>query len=178
MTDIELRPLQPEEAPELYALVDANRPQLKKFWWEEKTHSPQDSQCFIEAVTADEAANGAPTRGIYADDKLIGVAALHTIDWDKKRSLLGYWIGKKESGKGYVTAAVRLLLANAFDYIGLDEVRITARTSNGASLGVARKLGFTLVGVQDHATWKTDEVVETAIYTYTRDDYQASKVET
>jgi ribosomal-protein-serine acetyltransferase len=175
-TDIQLHPLSPDDAPRLYELVDTNRPQLHKFWWEQRTQSPEDSRNFIEAVSADEASNGAPTRGIYAQGRLVGVAALHTIDWEEKRSLMGYWIDKNESGKGYTTAAVRQLIDEAFDHIGLDEVRITARTSNEASLAIAKRLGFTLLGVQDEPTWRTDEHVETAIYSLSKEHHQSQSV--
>jgi ribosomal-protein-serine acetyltransferase len=169
--DISLRPLVLGDAEVLFALVDRNRQQLSKFWWEEHTRSPADSRDFIGAVNDAEQSNGAPTRGILVNGRLVGVAALHTIDLEKGSSLAGYWIDNRESGKGYVTAAVRLLLHQAFHELDLREVRITPRATNMASRAIAQKLGFELVGIGSEPAWRTDEHVETATYALARDAY-------
>lgn len=161
---LELRPLDQDDAGRLYELVDANRDQLAKFWWEQATQSSQDTGDFIRSVNDLEEQNGAPTRGVCVDETLIGVVALHTIDWKRRSSVMGYWIDKSSSGKGYVTAAARSLAAVAFDKLELDELQIVVADDNYGSRAVAEKVGFEFTGMRDHPLWKCDKDVYTATY--------------
>lgn len=175
MSEVTLRPLVEADAPELYALVDRNRADLKKFWWEEQTQGPGDSLDFIRAVNAAEVYNGAPTRAICVRQKLGGVAALHTIDWHRKSALLGYWIDRDLSGHGYTTEAVKLLAQEAFEQLGLNELGITPRATNLGSRAIAEHVGFVLTDIRPEPTWRTDEHVDTAFYTLRRNMYMTSK---
>jgi RimJ/RimL family protein N-acetyltransferase len=60
------------------------------------------------------------------------------------RAEVGYWLRVDETGRGYVTEAVRAVLevARPFTQFALIEVRCDAR--NAASAAVPRRLGFTL----------------------------------
>lgn len=170
---VTLRPLAAPDAPRLFELIDRNRPQLAKFWWERQTITTADSEAFIIGVNEAERRNGAPTRGIYLNEALIGVAALHTIDWQKRTSLLGYWLDKEQSGHGYASEAARQLLTQeAFGRLALHEVYIDTRETNTASRAIAEKLGFNLVEVSNEPLWKTEEtLVSTALYRLSKDDY-------
>lgn len=170
MGGVSLRPLKTADAPRLFELVTANRRELNTFWWAAETRSVADSQGFIREVQNAEMENGAPTRGICIDDELHGIAALHRIDWEKRRSLMGYWLDRGQSGRGYTTKAVRMLIDEAFTALPLEEVRISACIDNQASLGVARKLGFSLLEITDTPTWQTEEKMDTAIYSLSRAD--------
>lgn len=175
MSELTFRPLGPDDAADLFDVIDRNRPELAKFWWEERTQSPEDSAAFIEAVNSAEKYNGAPTRAIIIDGKLGGVAALHTIDWEHRTTQLGYWIDKEQAGKGYTTEAARMLLHLAFDDLGLEEARITPRETNVASRRVAEKIGCTLLGIDHEPTWKTEEKVDVAVYAMRREEFAAQQ---
>lgn len=175
MAELTLRPLQETDAPRLYELIDRNRPALAKFWWAKSTHSAQDSLGFIQAVNQLERDNGAPTRAMCVDEAMVGVGALHTIDWGRRSSLLGYWIDGQQTGRGYTTKAVRQLVDDGFGRLGLSELRVSAHTENTASLRVAQKLGFTLLHITDTPTWQCDSPVETAIYTLHADQWNSAQ---
>lgn len=175
MTEVTLRPLQEADAPHLYELVDRNREALSKFPWVTNTRSAADSQAFIRTVNELEQTNGAPARAICTTEGMVGVGALHTIDWARRSSILGYWIDGRQAGRGYTTEAARQLVDEGFGRLGLDELRVTACTENTASLRVAQKLGFTLLHITDTPTWQCDSPVETAIYTLYADQWNSAQ---
>lgn len=176
-SEISLRSLANTDALSLFTLIDHNRADLTKFWWERTTRSVADSEAFIDAALRLESDNGAPTRGITLHGDLIGLSALHTIDWDSRSSLLGYWIDGAQSGHGYVTEAIRQLLTyEAFGRLALNEVRIGTRVDNLACRRIADKFGFSLVDIIDGPLWETDsERLETARYVLRKEDFVSEK---
>ncbi len=156
--EISLKPFGDADSPVLFALVDANRPQLQKFWWEAATQNADDSRRFIQAVIADEDYDGRPTRGIWLQDRLIGVGSVHSIDWELGSAALGYWIDKDHQGNGYATETVRQLSQLAFNVLGLRTVTISCRANNFGSRSVAEKAGFRLAGVDGEATWRAEQI--------------------
>lgn len=59
---------------------------------------------------------------------------------------LGYRIGEAENGKGYASAAVRLVLAQALGPLGLMRVESRARADNIGSVRVLERNGFSQFG--------------------------------
>ena len=55
---------------------------------------------------------------------------------------LGYWIGQPFAGRGHATAAVRAVVAHAFDYLRLHRVEAACVPANAASRRVLEKSGF------------------------------------
>ena len=79
------------------------------------------------------------TRTIVADDEVVG----DIVSWlDDGRREVGYWIGRDHWGKGFATAALRLLLEEIKDR------PVTAHIvpANIGSQRVAEKCGFVRVG--------------------------------
>ncbi|MGM9481098.1 GNAT family N-acetyltransferase [Roseateles sp. NT4] len=59
---------------------------------------------------------------------------------------LGYRIAESAGGKGYASEAVRLVLAKAFEELGLVRVEANARVGNGGSVKVLLRNGFRQFG--------------------------------
>jgi RimJ/RimL family protein N-acetyltransferase len=79
------------------------------------------------------------TRTIVADDEVVG----DIVSWlDDGRRQVGYWIGRTHWGKGFATAALRLLLNE------VEERPVTAHIAldNIGSQRVVEKCGFVRVG--------------------------------
>lgn len=74
----------------------------------------------------------------------------------------GWFIRKDQWGHGYATAAVKLLMAYAFQTVGLERLTASCSIANPASEQVMKKCGFHCVG-------KTTARVS---YTATRDDWK------
>ena len=77
------------------------------------------------------------------DDTLIGRVNLSNITrgaWEN--STIGYFIDQQMQGKGYMTDAVQLVLAFAFQEIRLHRVEAGVMPRNRGSIRVLEKVGF------------------------------------
>lgn len=59
---------------------------------------------------------------------------------------LGYWMGARYAGQGYMTAAVRAVVRFAFDSLRLHRVEAACLPHNGASIRLLEKVGFSREG--------------------------------
>ncbi len=152
---IQLRALEIHDASNVFSLIDANRPQLAKFWWEQQTQTIQDSRLFIEKARVDEMYTGRVTRGIWKNESLVGVGSVHSVDWVLGRAALGCWIDHEHHGQGYATETVRQLSRLAFECMKLRVVTIGCRQDNAGMRHVAENAGFSLESVDNNPSWNT-----------------------
>ena len=99
-----------------------------------------DGQFFVEQI-----ARGTEewAWSILRDGQFIGVMGLHLLPGQEPQ--LGYWLGEPYWGQGYATEAGQAVVAAARE-AGVPALGARALLSNGGSLGVLRKLGFSEVG--------------------------------
>jgi RimJ/RimL family protein N-acetyltransferase len=90
------------------------------------------------------------------DDVFIGSTGLHRIDWDIPKFEIGYWIDTRYSKNGYMTEAVEVLTAFAFDYYAAKRVEIRCDPANENSRHIPEKLGFTLEGILRNSSMSAD----------------------
>jgi len=77
------------------------------------------------------------------DDKLVGGLTLSNIRRGVTQAgVLGYWIGKPFSGRGYMTEAVRAAVGFAFDTLHLHRLEAATMPNNAASIRVLEHNGF------------------------------------
>lgn len=145
---VEVRILEPEDAEEVFALVDADRERLRAWMpWVDGTTSPADTRAFIEG---DRASGGIDALGIYVDGSYVGGIGLRP-DVQHGDAELGYWIGSAHEGRGLVTRACRALVDHAFGDLGLHRVTIRVAPENGRSRAIPERLGFTEEGLMREA---------------------------
>jgi RimJ/RimL family protein N-acetyltransferase len=95
----------------------------------------------------------------------IGGIGLITREGDLRHSAeLGYWLGKPFWGQGIMTAAVRVLIAYAFETLGLLRIDARVRTSNIASVRVLEKLGYQREGLLRRDALKAGVPVDHLLY--------------
>jgi RimJ/RimL family protein N-acetyltransferase len=78
---------------------------------------------------------------------LLGAVSLIRVDRMLQTAHVGYWLAGEARGHGYVTRAVRLLAAWAFDQLALVRLTLTTDPENLASRAVAERCGFTCEGL-------------------------------
>lgn len=78
-------------------------------------------------------------------ERLIGVVSVEG-GGDEPR--LGYWLGERWHGHGFMTEAAGKLLEYAFETRGYSAVQSTVIVDNPASLRVQEKLGFAVTGTE------------------------------
>lgn len=80
---------------------------------------------------------------IFQGETLVGAVTLSNIRRGVAESgTLGYWIGRPYAGRGHATAAVRAVLAFAFDTLDLHRVEASCLPANLPSRRVLQKSGF------------------------------------
>lgn len=90
-----------------------------------------------------------PTRRVFAimlDGQMIGEIKLKYIDFDKRECSMGvHLLDDSVKGKGYGTQAEKMILAYAFNELGMLAVNADALHGNTRSQHVLEKVGFQYV---------------------------------
>lgn len=82
------------------------------------------------------------------DDHYIGNTSLFDVNWRNRQAEVGILIGEEDDrGKGYGSEALRLLLAFAFDHLGLHRVWLRVFAENDRAIKAYQRTGFKQEGV-------------------------------
>lgn len=108
---------------------------------------------------------------MFREDRVVGCAGLHRIDWAVPRFEIGYWVRTPDRGRGYVTETVQALAGLAFEGLGARRVEIRADTRNHRSRAVPERLGWRLEGVlRNDGLGPDGRPRDTAVYARIRRD--------
>ena len=101
-----------------------------------------------------------------ADDRSIvgSLTISEIVRGNFQSAYLGYQIGARHAGRGYMTEALQLALRFAFREMGLHRIEANIQPGNAASLALVRRAGFTREGFsrrylkiggrwRDHERW-------------------------
>jgi ribosomal-protein-serine acetyltransferase len=163
--DRSMRLLGPADAEELFALIDANREYLARWMpFVGQTRSAADSLAFIRAAVRQHEENRGLQMAITCNERIIGVAGFHRIDWTTRATSIGYWLAEAHQGSGTMTLAVRALVDYAVNVLGLCRIEIRAGVENRRSRGIPERLGFRQEGVVRSAERIGSRVIDHVIY--------------
>ena len=143
--DISLRPLQADDANDIYNMIDAQREYLGRWLpFVTTTTSMAVTQAFVDsAVGADN-----KTYTIRDGDKFIGLIGFKATDNENRKTEIGYWLSDKHQGQGIMTRAVDCLCKYAFEGLELNRVQIKCAVGNTPSKNIPQRLGFQFEGVE------------------------------
>lgn len=137
----ELRSLEPEDAEAVFAVIDANRERLRRWFpWVAPTVSAADTREFIERSQISE--TDVEAVGIWVKSEYVGNMGMR-IDPLSNYGEIGYWIAESFEGRGLVTKGCRALIGHGLHELGLHRIEIKAAPDNVRSRAVADRLGFT-----------------------------------
>jgi ribosomal-protein-serine acetyltransferase len=160
-----MRLLDDSDAAELFALIDANRRYLARWMpFVGQTRSTADSLVFIRAARRQLAEQRGLQMAVLADDRIIGVAGLHRIDWIRRSTCIGYWLAESRQGAGTMTLAAAALVDHAFAEWELRRVEIRAGVDNHRSRAIPQRLGFRQEGTALGAERIGERVIDHVIY--------------
>ncbi len=101
---------------------------------------------------------------------MIGMCALHSIDWDVPKFEIGYWIRTGYEGQGYVKEVVEGLTQFAFE-LGARRIEIRTDARNERSWRVAERAGYFLEGILRNNVRDVDgNLDDTRVYSKVRMD--------
>lgn len=173
-----LRLLEPRHAPELYALVDANRAHLGPWFpWVEGSRSPDDTRAFIQRGLRELATGEGFQCGVEQDGQLVGCLGVHDVRPKPGTCEIGFWLAGEAEGRGLITRAVVGLLPWLFRDMDLRRVAIRALPENRRSRAVAERLGFRQEGVLRRIFERDGATHDIVVYGLLREEWAAGRVE-
>ena len=140
-----LRPLRVSDAAAIFALFndwDVVRYLSSPPW----PYTRGDAEAFVHAVTNPADQTVEIVFAITLEGKLIGTIGLRQRAASNLQSgdgwNIGYWLGKRYWGHGYMTEALRALVTHVFTLTRSEEIYCGAFADNLGSLRVQQKVGF------------------------------------
>jgi ribosomal-protein-alanine N-acetyltransferase len=129
----------PADADEFVALMLASRALHEP--WVDFSKSAEAYAAYL--ATRDRMHNDAFLICDAADGRIAGVINLNAIVRGFFQSAyLGYGIGAPYSGRGYMTAGMRLVTTHAFGAMGLHRLEANIQPANLASIALVKRCGF------------------------------------
>ena len=140
-TDIYLRPLEPEDVPNLahWTTQSAIRAALDLFY---RPLDQAATELFLERTEGDmhDIALGIVTQ---ETDSLIGFIGLNCIDQENSHLQLGFFLGEqKTDGERYLSAAVGLIQRYVFEVLGMNRLWLYVDAAEAQTLNMLEQQGF------------------------------------
>ncbi len=159
-----LKLLDEADAPDLHALIEANRAYLARWlpWAERQTFI--DTEEFIRRCRDQLACSDGFQAAVVHDGSIAGVAGFPAIDWGRRSTSIGYWLAEERQGCGIMSAAVRALIDHAFGRVQLNRVEIRVAAENRRSRAVPERLGFRQEGTLRQAERVGDRHLDLVVY--------------
>jgi ribosomal-protein-serine acetyltransferase len=169
--NLELLLYQPRDAEELNALIEGNFNYIKRWSaWLKDRRSIENTRAFIERNLKQFADGEGFALGIWFDGEMAGQIEFNYLDWQNRKTEIGFWLGESFQGKGLVTKSCRVLIDYAFDQLKLNRVEMLCGAENIKSRKIAEKLGFREEGIMRQAVWLHDCFVDFVIYAMLAND--------
>ena len=144
-----IRPLEANDLPAYFGLVERNRHRLEFFTGTtSRTKTFEDTRVFLSEMLQ---RNQDTTYFPYfivdtTNNKIIGFIDLKNIDWKIPKSEIGYYMDGSYAGKGIMSKALRLFCEYCFQKFKFEKLFLRTHESNHAAKAVAEKCGFELEG--------------------------------
>lgn len=144
---IQLRIAEPDDAEDLFNLIDSNRTQMEQFMsWAKDTQKVADERRFLKYCQTRYKEQKLWPATILVDGKIAGMFDFHNIDHDNHHCEIGYWLGKAFQHNGVMTNVVKEATKIGFNELKMHTIQIFAVVDNGPSNRVALNAGFNLEG--------------------------------
>jgi ribosomal-protein-serine acetyltransferase len=162
--EVELRILEARDAEEVFNQVDKNREYLSTWMPWASSSMLEDTKAFIQSELNRFAKNNGFTSGVFYNNKFVGCLGIHEIDWNNKKTSIGYWIGAEYQGRGIMTDAVKSMINYTFKVLELNRIEIRACTENLKSRAIPERLGFKHEGTIRHAELNKERYFDHEVY--------------
>lgn len=148
-----LRPYRAGDGPWYYAMSQRNRAHLLRYESENvamSVHSAEDAEDLVRELHAEWAAQRTFFLGAFdrTTDEFVAQIYVGPADGGPAELEIGYFADVDHEGQGFVTEAVRAVLAVLFDRLGAECVWLHCDETNVRSRRVAERCGLVL---EEHA---------------------------
>lgn len=169
--EISLRPLQADDAQEIYDTIDAQREYLGHWLpFVAKTDTVAFTQKAVDSLSSSDNKTFTIRKGV----QFIGLIGFKATDKANCKTEIGYWLSQDYQGKGIMTRAVEVLCGNAFEELEMNRVQIMCAVGNTPSSNIPKRLGFQFEGVErDGELFADGKFVDIEVYSLLKDEYNS-----
>ena len=173
--DLVLRYATGDDADALYRLA-SDREVTRFFSWGPYTDA-SEAGAYIRSL-ARKRADGERLEFVieHPRDGLIGVTGLSEFSLRDRRAVVGTWHGRKWWGTGANRASKTLILALAFEGLGLERVTAWCGADNGRSQTALERLGFVHEGVLRRWHVHQGEPKDVISYSMLRSEWESGEL--
>jgi ribosomal-protein-serine acetyltransferase len=172
-----LRPVTIDDAERLFAVVDANRMQLRQWLpWLDRNKSVEDTRAFIDGLLERRKAGRGSVWLIEEASVLCGVVGFNWIEPVNRVCEIGYWLAAGQQRRGIMTRCVARLVRHAFEDLNINRITIPVAVENQRSRAIPEQLGFRAEGVLRQAEWLYDHFVDHVMYAMVRSEWTGAPV--
>lgn len=140
-----LRPLQANDAADLYNTIDSQRDYLGRWLpFVASTQSVAYTQEFVNYSLQSEE----ETFTIRHENQFIGLIGFKATDKDNCKTEIGYWLSEEYQGRGIMTNAVKELCHYAFQQLGINRIQLKCAVGNSSSSNIPKRIGFQFEGIE------------------------------
>ena len=163
--DTVLRPLAPDDAAALLAVVEADRATFDRWLrWSAPVQSVAAAREFIYAAAAREVEDTGFHWGIWRGETLLGGVPCWSIDPVHHVAELGYWLAATARGGGLAVTATKVAIAHLLRDRGVNRIEFQCRVENEPSRRVAERVGATYEGIRRESHWVGGAFRDHAVY--------------
>lgn len=174
--ELELKLIGLEDTEELFALSDDSREHLGTWLpWIEHTKTTEDTKQFIKSAMKRYGEADGMVVCIMDKGQIAGTIDLHELDWNNKKTSVGYWMGASFKGKGLLTRSCQALFTYVFSELGLNRIEIRADVRNTKSRAVPERLGFVQEGTIRESAMLYGEPSDHVVYGMLARDWSYDK---
>jgi len=174
--DTKLSLFEPRHAEKLNALVRQNHNHIKEWSaWLNDDHTIEDTHLFVKRNLKQFAENNGFGICIWYKGEMAGQIEYNYLDWNNRKTEIGFWLGESFQGKGLVTKSCRVLIDYAFNELNLNRVEMRCGVENKKSRKIPEKFGFREEAVARQSGWLHDHFVDYVIYGMLASEWRKSK---
>lgn len=142
-SEVRLEPLAMEHLPHVMTWVN-DREVMQYFATRQTEISEAEERAYLASLLASRSDRA---YSIFAGDAYVGQCSINQIYWPAKNGRVFLAITRAAQHRGYGTAALRALIARAWDDLDLHKLWLIVRRDNRPAQAMYLKLGFDFEGV-------------------------------
>lgn len=140
--DIALKAVSIEFFDEIVSLVEKNQKYLAEFLPWAVDYKQESTKEYILDSEKNFKENKRFDYSIFYSDKIVGACGSHAIDYENKKTSIGYWLAEDFQGNGIITQSCKKLIEELFNNLNLDKIELYCAIDNFKSQKVAERLSF------------------------------------
>ena len=105
------------------------------------------------------------------DSKVLGTCGFHNLKPEHLRVEMGYELGKKYWGQGFMAEALTAILDYGFNVMQVNRIEAFVNQGNGRSVRILEKMGFKLDGLLRNYEFARGKFVDQYCYSLLKSDY-------